>query len=76
MQLNDAIFAADRVASASPTPPSPALFTEWMALIIFAGIVVFCAVLAIARPRNVFCSQDFEAQMRMDKPPRKAKKLQ
>ena len=47
-----------------------------MALIIFAGIVVFCAVLAIARPRNVFCSQDFEAQMRMDKPPRKAKKLQ
>ena len=38
-------------------------YVEWAALIVFLGIIGICAVLMFARPRDVFCSNDFEAMM-------------
>ncbi len=30
---------------------------EWAALVVFVGIVVFCAVQAIVMPRRTFCAE-------------------
>ena len=54
----EAAFSSD--ASSSSLGSS---YVEWAALIVFLGIIGICAVLMFARPRDVFCSNDFEAMM-------------